>query len=95
METMNGSMVIARTKDAVYLRIPDSLAALAGDGSCDCPHCKRSGKPAKWDTLVVPTKGPSNHYRADCAYTVHMPDPCEFIRIMQEKAIREKRRLSA
>ncbi len=58
--------VIARTNDAVYLRLP--LELQRDCGGCSCPHCKVNPDLAKWDTLVVPL-GLHEH-----SYTVHMPD---------------------
>jgi len=73
--TMNGTAIIAETKDAVYVRIPPAFQVKAGDGKCSCPHCEQSGSVAMWDTLVVP-KVPKSH--GDFAHTVHMPDPEAF-----------------
>ena len=71
LHTMNGASILFRLKDAVYVRIPEDLQQLAGDGKCTCTACVHSGKPAMWDTLVVPTK----HTAGEHCSTVHMPDP--------------------
>jgi hypothetical protein len=60
-------LVIARTNDAVYLRLPHELQRDI-DGGCGCDHCKKNPALAKWDTLVVPTEV------HDHSWTVHMPD---------------------
>jgi hypothetical protein len=74
-ESLNGMSIIARTKEAIYLRIPKELQQPAG--KCTCPHCK--GADAFWDTLAVPIAPPQ---RNDTAWTVHMPDPTLFRRLV-------------
>jgi hypothetical protein len=69
--TMFSMRVIARTKDAIYLRLP--LELQRDTGGCDCPVCKKDPTKAKWDTLVVPTKG-GRTYHDEHSGTVHMPD---------------------
>ena len=68
---LNGMRVIARTKDAIYLRIPKALQMtsqfISPDNKCSCGHCDGNGT---WDTLVVP----ANDNPHDWASTVHMPD---------------------
>jgi hypothetical protein len=64
-------MVIARTKDSVYLRIPRELQ-MPCTGGCGCDHCVKDPTLANWDTLVVPTKAPKNGN--DYAHHVHLPD---------------------
>ncbi len=67
---LNGMRIIARTPDAVYLRIPKAIqitSEFAGFSKCTCGSCDGLGT---WDTLVVPIN-PDKH---DWAYTVHMPD---------------------
>lgn len=75
----NGMEVLARTKDAVYLRLPRGLWGKRG-GKCTCGQCDGSGY---FDTLVVPTNapGPKTRQKPDYAYTVHMPNKAvrEFI----------------
>lgn len=68
-QTMNGAAVIARTKDAVYLRIPLGLQRPI-EGGCSCDQCRANPALAKWDTLLVPVSAT----RSDYASTVHMPD---------------------
>jgi len=63
-------LVIALTKDAVYLRLPQELQRDCG--GCACQHCKRNPELAKWDTLVVPFGTDDKYQRS---YTVHMPAP--------------------
>ncbi len=66
----NGLPILARTKDAIYVRLPESVqaeSAFAG-AKCTCGHCDGSGK---WDTLVIPVQGTRHN---DSTYTVHMPD---------------------
>lgn len=75
--------VIARAKDAVYLRLPRELQRDC-DGGCACDHCRKEPALAKWDTLVVPTK-PFPRGGHDWSYTVHLPDPaipafCEYLK---------------
>ena len=77
--------VLARSKDAVYLRIPKDLQQLC-TGGCDCPHCTVDPQAAAWDTLVVPTKAPrgkGNDFSSRC----HLPDAAvpEFITYLAEK----------
>ncbi len=67
---LNGMKVIARTAQAVYLRIPQAVqitSQFAGMSECKCGHCDGLGT---WDTLMVPVN-PGPH---DYASTVHMPD---------------------
>lgn len=67
---LNGCRIIARARDAVYIRIPAELQASSSFGTpCTCGDCDGSGK---WDTLVVPT--PTVASRNDHTYTVHLPD---------------------
>jgi hypothetical protein len=73
LENLNGAAIIAQAKDAIYLRIPRSLAKDIELG-CSCDYCKaHPDKTPKWDTLCVPLKG---SYQYAC--TVHMPDPKSF-----------------
>jgi hypothetical protein len=75
MAGMKGAAIIARTKLAVYVRIPRELQQQALDGKCDCLYCKsHPGETAMWDTLVVSTEAPPSRGR-DYAWTVHLPDP--------------------
>jgi hypothetical protein len=69
--TLSTLDVIARTEDAVYLRLPKELQRPID--RCVCPYCDshKHESPA-WDTLCVPVSG------AGYASTVHMPDPLEF-----------------
>jgi len=62
--------VIARAKDAVYLRLPPELQRDCG--GCNCPQCTKNPELAKWDTLCVPITPPGNH--SDFSHVVHMPD---------------------
>jgi len=62
--------VIARTGDAVYLRLPKELQRSI-EGGCNCPQCKADPTLAQWDTLVV-----STDQRSAFSSTVHMPDGC-------------------
>lgn len=67
--------IIAQTKDAIYLRLP--LELQRDCGGCDCRHCKLNPALAKWDTLVVPVRGPTrpgDAYNDWHTWTVHMPD---------------------
>jgi hypothetical protein len=86
---LNGMTVIARTADAVYLRIPADLQVpSAFAGKCTCGNCDGSGK---WDTLVIGTETPKrvNGVRpADYAWTCHMPDKAvqPFIEYQRNKA---------
>ena len=86
MSAMNGSAVLARTKEAIYVRLPDEVATVI-DG-CSCDYCKKSGLPPKWDTLVVPLEyDPKNHPRGDWCHTVHMPDPETLREAMRKKGL--------
>jgi hypothetical protein len=69
---MNGMRILARTADAVYIRIPEALQVPSGfaDGQCSCGRCDGSGK---WDTLVVPAES-GDWFQSRFTYTVHMPD---------------------
>ncbi len=60
-------MVIARTKDAIYIRLP--RAVQISRGPCSCGKCDGQGFN---DTLVVATK--PDKRSNDYTYTVHMPD---------------------
>ena len=60
--------IIARTKDAVYVRLPKKLQRVIESG-CDCNECRKDPNLAKWDTLVVPL---SVIYPS--TYVVHMPE---------------------
>jgi hypothetical protein len=62
--------IIARTKTAIYLRLPRELQRDT-DG-CSCDHCKLDPTLAKWDTLVVPIANGHNNGSA-WTHTVHMP----------------------
>lgn len=55
MNHLNGlPYYTARETGAIYIRLPEQVAAVIDDG-CDCAYCKaHPGKPARWDTLVVP-----------------------------------------
>lgn len=79
--------VIARTRTAIFLRLP--LEMQLDCGGCDCAHCKRNPALAKWDTLCVPLQNRERHH--DYAHTVHMPDPSvqEFIDINRRLETRE------
>src|SRR5258708_5311515 len=77
---LNGMSVIARAKDAVYLRIPKELQVPCN--GCDCPYCKAHlNEVPSWDTLGVPTA----NKRLNTAWTLHMPNPAEFQRIYDSK----------
>lgn len=65
---LNGMSVILRTKDAVYLRMPQKLWEPI---TCDCETCKRNNRRGYWDTLVVATK--RDPKKNDYAWTCHMP----------------------
>lgn len=73
--------VLARTEDAVYLRLPVELQRTI-EGGCSCPHC---GGRATWDTLVVPTQLNAH------THTVHMPDGSveAFVTYARRKAARD------
>ena len=62
--------IIARTKDAIYLRIPKAVQMTSqfnGLSGCICGYCDGLGT---WDTLMVPISKTTH----DWASTVHMPD---------------------
>ena len=89
---MNGAAVIARTKDAVYIRIPEGMAKEI-EGGCDCEWCKQhAGRKPLWDTLVVSKARPERMRRmrtSDYAWTVHMPDPVTFNAAIRMKGVEE------
>jgi hypothetical protein len=64
---LNGMEVIARTKTAIFVRLPKELQTSAGE--CSCIHCK--GQEGFWDTLGIPL-AKSGHFR-DATWVVHMP----------------------
>lgn len=70
MNNLTSMRVIARTKDAVYVRLPRELQRDAA--GCGCEHCKKDPALAKWDTLVIPTEETRRAF--DFTWTVHMPD---------------------
>lgn len=83
--------ILARTKDAVYLRLPLEMQRDAG--GCSCEQCKQDPALAKWDTLCVPVTGAYEH-----AHTVHMPSGAvaQFKQHMRERGLLvEPRRKSA
>ena len=65
---LNGMRVIARTSEAIYIRIPEALQAPSAFGPCSCGHCNGSGK---WDTLTVSL---TEQRPFDFTGTIHMPD---------------------
>lgn len=66
--------VLAVTKEAVYVRLPEALRRVAGDTPCSCDVCKGE-TPGLWDTLVIPTVPTKKRgYFDEHTYTVHMPD---------------------
>lgn len=69
IERITSMHVIERTKEAVYIRLPEELQRSAG--KCSCSAC--NGQEGKWDTLVVPVKNGRKHSN-DWTYTVHLPD---------------------
>lgn len=73
--------VVAVTTDAVYLRLPKELQRDCG--GCDCPLCRTNPNLAKWDTLVVPLVVDWRTYNDNHSYTVHMPDPEGFRRVIK------------
>jgi len=74
--------IIARTKDAIFVRLPEFLQRSC-DG-CSCDYCKaHPDKTPAWDTLVVPIR--CDPRKADFTYTVHMPDPQTFKAYMASK----------
>jgi hypothetical protein len=77
---LNGMMVICRTDECVFIRLPEEMWRSAG--TCNCNHCK--GQPAFWDTLAVPIV--STGRDRDYTYTVHMPDPQTTIDYYARKA---------
>ena len=68
---LTAMLVVARTADAIYARLPHELQREI-EGGCGCEHCKRDPRLARWDTLVVPTKADSRGLA--WTHTVHMPD---------------------
>jgi hypothetical protein len=87
MSALNGAAVLVRTQEAIYIRIPDSIASECG--GCSCDYCKRhSENTPRWDTLVVPLQYErKQHPRPDTAWTVHMPDPETFREAMRKKGL--------
>lgn len=83
---LNGMRVIARTKEAIYMRIPEALQAPStfADDNCTCGSCDGSGK---WDTIQIPLQ-PDN-WRRDFATTIHMPDKAvqPFLAAMRRKGL--------
>ena len=80
---MNGTTIIARTKDAAYIRIPRELQQPI-NGGCECYYCKANPDiTPKWDTLLVPTTRPRKGN--DYVSHVHMPEPHKFIQAMRLK----------
>jgi hypothetical protein len=81
MSALNGADVLVRTTEAIYIRIPDSIASEC-EGCC-CDYCKKHPENTpRWDTLVVPRV--AKHGRDWCC-TVHMPDPETFRKAMRKK----------
>lgn len=68
---MNGAAVIGRTRDTIFVRLPDALQRPCG--TCRCPYCTaHPERPPMWDTLAVSVE---KSHPVDYTWTVHMPDP--------------------
>ncbi len=84
---MNGLNIIARTSEAIYIRLPRELqyqTPFASDG-CTCGDCDGEGRT---DTLAVPIT-PVGH---DYTFAVHMPDKSVpgFLAYMKKKESKTK-----
>lgn len=83
MTTLNGMPIIARTKDAIYIRIPRELQKPC-DG-CECSYCKAHPRETPgWDTLAVTRDKGAIH---ESTWTVHMPDPKSFLEYVQKHSL--------
>ena len=71
-----GMAVIAVTDKSVYIRLPRNLWRSAGN--CTCHSC--GGKEGFWDTLGVPLPPTNDEHPHQLTWTVHMPDPKEFLK---------------
>lgn len=95
---VSGMNVVARTKEAVYLRVNDSLRERTdyhhSGARCTCDFCaNRKDQDSMWDTLCVPLKKPKKGN--DYAHTVHMPEPWKFQEYMDKKEKEEKEKVKA
>ena len=73
---INGSMVIGRIKETIFIRLPQILQTPI-TGGCHCDYCKKEKKKnplyaSKWDTLAISKNAPKKGN--DYAWTVHMPE---------------------
>jgi hypothetical protein len=69
---MRGAMV-KRVGNTILIPLPVGQWRIAGDGSCDCPICKKDGTTCYWDTLAVSAIfSPTGN--ADLTWTVHAPE---------------------
>lgn len=69
---MNGSTVLGRWRNTIFIRIPRQLQEPCRLG-CSCDYCKaHPNEVPAWDTLAVGATSPKTN---DYAWTVHMPDP--------------------
>ena len=77
---LNGMEIVARTEDAIYLRIPKAVQMTSqfAKGQCSCGKCDGQGT---WDTLAIPLKPTDGK---EWAYTVHMPDPKWFLEMVSK-----------
>jgi hypothetical protein len=70
--SMSGAMVLGRTADSIFLRIPENLAEPI-NGGCGCDYCQANpDKVPRWDCLVIGATAPAkgNDFASHC----HMPD---------------------
>lgn len=68
---MNGSDVLGRRGNTIFVRLPRALWRECG--TCACPTCK--GSVGYWDTLAIAaTRTPG---QADTTWTVHMPNAAD------------------